>query len=204
MVAQQILVSTKPFPAHERSVRKPDEAALARLDERAVEPSARGRSSSVDDGSPSTFTPPCAISRRASLVDEPERARRARPAGAPGRRPAARRSGTSSGRPPLADDAREVRLGRARGLLPVRARDDPARERELRLERVAARDRLAVDARGGTTARAASSEMRIVRAELLLGRRRRAGCCCRPTSSSSRRPTTTRSGVVSTTCGSSP
>ena len=36
MVAQEILVSTKPFPAHEApSVRQPDEAPLARLHERA-------------------------------------------------------------------------------------------------------------------------------------------------------------------------
>ena len=42
----------------------------------------------------------------------------------------------------LAHDAREVLLRRVARLLAVRARDDPARERELRLHRLAGRRRL--------------------------------------------------------------
>ena len=74
-------------------------------------PRAAGRARPT--GSPFSFTPPCAIRRRASRGrPDAEARRRAAPAGAPDRRPASATSGTSSGRLAAPDDAGEVLLGR--------------------------------------------------------------------------------------------
>ena len=163
-----------------------DEAPLSGLDERIDAACRAAMSSSVTT---------VAVDLHAALGDQPARLARREPerAGEHGRqmhriaRPAAACSGDVVRRLPFADDAGEMRLGPRRAPPPpCERRDDEARQLELRLHRLARRERLA-RRRAATTPGAAS------RGSASCGRTapraaQSAGCCCRRTSSSSRRP----------------
>ena len=140
-------------------------------------------------GSPSSFTPPWSISRRASRGrgdaerrDEERRQVHRVAAGQRdlghllGRLAAARTTRVNAPRRPRAASS------------PCERATIEARERELRT-RIGSPP---AAARASATSRHHSASSVVGDphrpAEHLLGRRRRAGCCCRPTSSSSRRP----------------
>ena len=128
--ARRVFGLPRSYPARAgRSAACPPGAALPAS-------SARGRSSSVT-GSPSSLTPPCAISRRASEVDatpSDETSSAGRCTGSPsGSETSSTSSGASRWRTTRVKCASAVLGGR----LAVRARHDPPRESELRRHRLA-------------------------------------------------------------------
>ncbi len=132
MVAQEVLLSTKPFAGYLGD--QANEAPLSGLHDGALELGARHVE--ARHGAPVDLHP--------ALCDQaPRLARRQLERlcenGREMQRIAVREPmlGDVIRRAPFAHDAREVLLGGARCLLAVRPRDDPARERELGFERLA-------------------------------------------------------------------
>ena len=139
-VVSRVDFRAQPFPSSRRMIaaimsrqaaRKPKNCrfpACSRAPSRAL-----SRHVQVVTGSPFSLTPPCAITPR--LARRRTSKSSTRRAGRWTGSPAGRSASDVLGSPPFAHDAGEVRLGARGGLLPVRAPDDEARERELRPHR---------------------------------------------------------------------
>ena len=186
-----------------RSARRRGRSDACRPGGAAVDELARAARRARRPARPSSFTPPCAIRRRASDVDAtPNDATSSagRCTGSPvGKRHA---PATSSGASRCADDAREVRLGRL--ARPPRRASGRRSSARARASTPSARRPAAPARRRAATSRAAARPGSASSGRTSPPAARSAGCCC-PTDELIFSPShESRSGVVSTTCGSSP